>query len=141
MPRIVWAVCCERPIVDMQTNNLSLIGLIEELTLPAPRVVLGGPMHIVCLWERSLPNEEAEEFDYRVQLVRPDGTLAYEGESMTMGIPANILRLRTLLAFAGAPFDQSGRYEWVVQLAEDGEWSERFRLPLNVKLTNLSPPS
>jgi len=132
MPKLLWTVCCERAIVDQETNILSLMGVIEAIRLPAPRTVFGGHMYVVSLWEKEPHDREGtEDFTYRVRLIKPSGE--YMGEhSVQVSIEAK--RLRTIVAITGVPFEGPGRYHWVVETLVNDVWQRQSELPLDVEL-------
>ena len=34
--KVLWALLCKNVITDQDTNNISLIEVVDELTIPAP---------------------------------------------------------------------------------------------------------
>ena len=142
MSRLVWAICCERPIVDAETNSLSLINIIEELSVPAPEAVLGERVHIISLWEKAADLEGREDaVRYRVTLTTPDGEVVGRSVVIDNAIPPTHARLRSVLALEGIPLKGGGRYAWRVEIEKDEQWEAISELPLIVKISELAPPA
>ena len=146
--RAVWAILCENTIIDQRSNNVSLIEVIDELTIPAPAPepmteTKGEPRKffdadLVVLWARSkldLP----EKAQMRSKIVAPNGGEARSGES-EVDLTENI-RLRSIGRIAGLPpFTQAGEYRIKIEAKEsDSEWQEVFELPLWVSVQTDTP--
>jgi hypothetical protein len=58
MIKHLWSILAEKTSVDQQTNNLSILGVLEELTLQAPDeikfpVTLPVRHTIVSFWQKT----------------------------------------------------------------------------------------
>jgi len=138
MPHLLWTMCCAEPIVDQRNNILSLIHIVEEVTVRAPGAVAGDLIHVVTLWQKqSLESGEPEDFRYRIRFLSPSGETLSASPEMNASIPQE--RLRAMVAIQGLPLRQSGNHHWVIEVEEDGKWPEKGRLPLMVKIQPLPP--
>lgn len=139
--KVIWALLCERSVIDKETNNLSVHNVIEELTVistpPQGPPVPTGPgegiamgFQLVALWTRSL-EEVPERGNGRVRLVLP-------GDESQLGAEYEVdltqyLRLRYLMHIAGLPMRGEGTYRFVIEgKDEDGQWTPMFEVPLRV---------
>jgi hypothetical protein len=140
--KVIWAVLCERAIIDRDTNNVSLINVIEEIAISvqppegAPdeasdgRLVLAN-MELVVLWVRS--DLEVPERGYgRIRVIAPD-----EREAPTHENEVDLtqyLRLRTRIRLTSLPMRGSGVYRIKIEgrAPPSSEWTEEFDLPLRV---------
>ena len=140
--KVTWAILCERVTIDRETNNLSLINVIEEVAVPAQppqdlseaisQSVIPANFELVTLWSRSNP-EYPERWIGRVRIVVPDGP-----ESITQEHEIDLtqfLRLRSRLKLPGIPAGGEGLYLFRIEGKPiGGEWSGMFDLPLRLVL-------
>jgi hypothetical protein len=131
LANLIFTLCCERPIVDSQTNLLSLIGVIEEIGLSGPQPVFGGIMHIVTLWERSnLLDTKPEKYEFTLKLQAPSGQIVNQVGPMNGVIEGR--RHRGFIALQAIPFPEQGRYHWVIETTENGQTRVAAMIPLDV---------
>ena len=143
----IWSVLCSRAINDRRTNNISLIDVIEELTIEGgtpvfdgkSTVMLGGiELYLVSLWMDDHLSESPPVC--RLSVVTPDKKTLKQPE-----VPLNFdgnARLRHTFSFQGIPYRGLGRYWWVVQRkrvtkTERVRWEKVARLPLELKASNI----
>jgi hypothetical protein len=115
MASLIWAICCQRAIVDRETNGLSLIDHLEGLTLPTlpPRRDDGAlplvPVRfaVTSHWIRS-DETVPELFDLRVRLVDPAGVSHAEGKAVIDLQSA--ATSRNIVSFPGLPVTGAGTY-------------------------------
>lgn len=151
MIKHIWSMLCEKSIVDSKSNNVSLIGIIEEaqfhgnLNNKQPgKDTENDPslyLHIewLTLWARKEKNTpiETEVKDY---IINPSGEITFTKE-YHIDLSKNIrLRCRRNISFA--PFKQSGKpgdsgqYLFCVKVKnpESKKWEEVSQLPVDVKI-------
>ena len=140
--KVVWAILCERVVIDTETNNLSLINVVEEVHVPAqppgslPEAVsknlVPGLLELVVLWARS-DAEIPERGLGRVRIVTPA-----VGETIANDFDVDLsrfLRLRSRLKLPGLPPGGEGTYLFKIGgKPAGGEWTELFELPLRMVL-------
>ena len=74
----VWTILCSRAVIDRDTNNMSLLEVIEQLTLgdASPPVEGEGlapiQLELVTLWTRRR-DDESESGRARIRFYRPSG--------------------------------------------------------------------
>lgn len=124
MAKLVWAVLCERVIVDQDTNQVSYIDLTEALQ--ARSLPSGLPrLFAATLWARE---EEAEELQVRFRLLPPGSTKAiteFETEAITLN-----KRQRINLNLQGAPVTVEGEHTVTVDYWDGQRYRTAARLPL-----------
>ena len=134
----LWTVPCRVTITDQQSNNISLIEVLEELTVPPPNsriplTVAFSPLMIdlVTLWSRGNP-DEPEFGNARSSLVSPAGETMIE-QVVELDLRER-RRFRTIGRFLGLPLQQAGTYAWRVEKrqGENATWEEVARVPLEV---------
>jgi hypothetical protein len=131
----VWTVVCSRAVVDQFSNNVSLEGVLEQLTVPAvptEGLVLPIELHLMTLWARS-------DFDvpsvgqYRFVLRAPSGAVARGPFDRPVNLSEH-KRVRDRVTIRGMPLDEAGRYSFEIDLrAQDDEhWVRAATIPIEV---------
>ena len=148
--KVIWALLCEKAIIDRETNNASFINVVEEIIVPAsppqmppgseiePIVVLD--LHMAILWARSNPVVR-ESGEARVRLIAPDETASISAELIVDLTESQRLRGIGHLVESPFPISQEGQYLFKVEAqTADLDWQEMFELPLWVKVQTDDPP-
>ena len=142
--KVIWAILCETAITDKETNNVSLINIVEELSFPASPPHIDSEsdaaqfkpvsLAVVVLFARSALNV-AESGEARIKMVAPDGTVGLSGE-----MPVDLVQNERLRAIGRTfalplPSRQGGQYGLKVEIkTSERGWEESFNLPLQVKV-------
>jgi hypothetical protein len=130
----VWSVLCQNSIIDQDSNLVSLINSIEELTLPdepAPNKVYPITVSLVTLWIRSDINIPISGFGRSV-FTSPNGE---ELQSLEQELDLkNYERLRTRSYFSGLKLSEAGQYYFNVEYRDNvkQEWRKVAALPVKV---------
>jgi len=139
MTECQWTIVCEHAVVDRFTNNLSLLHVVEQITVggsPETGELMPIPFDIMTLWERG-DLESPEVAQTRTVIVAPNGD-----EISSTEIPVDLTeyrRLRARLRVVGMPFSGFGRYRLRVDLQDDGDWMVVGGVSLEVRQKELSP--
>lgn len=133
MSRHLWSVLCQSVITDIETNNVSYINAIEEITalqLPAPML----PLMVGTLWRQEMPKDSLE---VRVRFFGPGGE---QLAANTFGPQAfEKDRWRLNFGFGGMQLKTPGEYSFSIEHKVGNEWREVSRLPLLVKVASQVP--
>lgn len=136
----IWTVLCKEAIIDGDSNNVSLINVLEQVVMIAPPKVQGQeeslPEHIplsmslVTLWARSELGKK-EIFESRTILKSPAGKMLSTQEH-SINLKTHVrFRVRTNINIVG--FAGFGRYLFLVQKkTSSGKWSRVASVPLDV---------
>lgn len=146
----IWSVLCKESVINQDDNNVSIHGVLEELSVFLPPVKetgklpekFGIPMNyeIVSMWQRSKEVESAKaEIEYifisseKKELLR---------SKQTIEIPKASKRHRSRMKITGMPLTNAGDYTFQVKIKEEG--ADTFRLvaelPLEVKINLQKTP-
>ena len=134
--RHIWTVFCRSVLEDKNTNNPSLIEIIERLAfsgeLTGERridVPFPFPFSLVSSW-RLDDESDCNAHQARVQFVAPDGetllTFAHDVDFMDHE------RTRTIGRFASLPYTENGTYEFEISCQKDGGWTPVASIPLEI---------
>lgn len=131
MPRLMWALLCERIITDAETNKVSYIDATEELVatelpMPLPDLFVG------TVWSRTKLDEKVR---MRVRLVSPT-----QEELVNFEIPALEMRHerhRINLNLRGVPMAAVGTYEVIVEQLARTKWHVASNIPLQISLNEI----
>lgn len=117
MPEVVWAVFCSDHIVDSRTNQITLVNIIENVNVKGDfPAMLGIPMWLVILWERSeIESTEPETFHYYLPVQQPGGGELIPSPKEHTGTIEKI-RLRTMTAMLGLPVHGEGKLEVIIEV-------------------------
>ena len=138
---VLWALLCDTVIIDEQTNRVSIIGVIDEINVPAPpperpsetgeHFVTAANMRLMALWARSDPGVP-ESSQARVRIVAPNGDEWHSEEHMVDLSDATLSR--TIAHITGLPpLARDGMHLFRLESQmPDSTWSEEFELPLRV---------
>jgi hypothetical protein len=114
MPQLKWAMLCESSIIDYESNNVSIINVIEQVSPDELPSTLPTPLTLVTLWERKSDSDrDSEDFRFRPTLQSPSG-MRHEPDWIGVEMKTPRHRLRTRLL--GVPLDQPGEYKIRIEL-------------------------
>jgi len=135
----VWSVLCETSLLDQDSNLISLINVLEEITIPeepAEGKALPIVVNLVSTWIRSDLNTPGKG-QSRINFVSPSGnTLQSLANDVDL---TNHERLRAKGQFRGLQAPEAGQYHFYIEFREDDhqEWSKVASVPFKV---NFRPP-
>ena len=147
--KVIWAILSENAIVDRQSNNISLIEVIDELTVPVPppQVVSqsGEQLQIPFSFCLSILFARtdigvAEKGRYSVTIIGPDGVKS-ESRELDVDLMEN-LRSRSIgrMGEFPLPLTVEGQYSFKIDVKSvDSDWKEAFELPLRVNFQRDDP--
>ena len=139
----IWSVVCERAIVNRDTNNVSMVEIVEEIGIPHElnELMLEGKvgaiavnLTIVSLWVRR---DVPERGHGRVMVEGP----SHERPTGRSGVSAFAVdlwenaRMRTIGKIGVLPFRGVGEYRFLVQLQQEGRemWEDVSSIPILVR--------
>ncbi len=123
----IWTVLCERISIDRETNLVSYLTCIEEITaaqLPAihPLLSLG------TLWQSDAPGRDVLKF--KVVLVSPTGEEKDLIQSEDYVLERE--KHRANINLFGIGFALAGTHHFKLMYRQDGEWRTAADIPLKV---------
>lgn len=146
----IWSVLCRESVIDQDNNNISIHGVIEELSISLAPVngtgklpeKLNIPMNyeIVSLWQKSKEVDLARtEIEY---LFIDSENKELLRNTQTMEIPKTSRRFRSRMKIVGMPISKEGDYKFQIKMKEEGTDTLHLvaELPLEVKITLEKPP-
>jgi hypothetical protein len=125
--KLAWVVVSQRAIIDGPSNNLSLIDLLEEVTLPPlpsgidPKMISVIPLrlYVVGLWYRENLTKP-ETIDTRLVILAPNGK-EVGNSAMRIDLRQHA-RVRSLVQMAGMPFAGVGMYRFITKRRSGKRW-------------------
>lgn len=140
----IWTVLCRRSIIDKESNNISLLDVLEQVAVsripagerqPAKDTLTSAvPLdyELVSLWIRASEDQPALGHA-RAILCSPSGALP--GEPAQIDVDLRVYqRMRTRQRFVGLRIKEPGQYLFRVEYRDDGEaeWRGVTTIPLQV---------
>jgi hypothetical protein len=129
-----WAMLCDRAIIEAETNNLSIINVLDEVRLERappqqsakekrPTFV---PHHFTAVqwWTRS-NEDKPEKFAVRTQFRTPDDEI-FGGMEQVVDLTRHV-HIRVITRSPGFPWRGAGRYEVTIQTQKETQKGERWR--------------
>ncbi|HUD11334.1 MAG TPA: hypothetical protein VMS08_02910 [Candidatus Saccharimonadia bacterium] len=136
MIKHLWSVLANEVSVDQRTNNLSIFGVLEELTIPVPediRLPTLVPLKhtIVSLWQKT--RGEEVNFSLSVQIIAPNGDTLGEVIQPVKILPQH-RRTRSIIQMDRFPLTGPGEYVFRVaaKLVDQEKETVYAQLPLDV---------
>lgn len=129
MARLLWALTCRRAITDRETNNVSYIDAIEQISVKRIPTVFGAQICVSSLWQSERENERLV---VRHRLMAPSGkkVSACNAEPIEMSKP----RYRFNLVFSGFRIDEEGEFRFEIAAEVAGAWKTVGTLPVSVAI-------
>ncbi len=136
----LWTVLCTKAIYDSETNNVSLIEVLEQINLPRDisfPVQVGIKLDLVAVWMRS-PINKPTKGTARVTLLTPS-----KEKSKPVELPIDLShseRHRSRFRFLGVPIKEPGYHYFLVEYREQGKsrWEQATKVPLSIRLMEKS---
>lgn len=146
MPNLLFALACDRVIID-QNGNLSLITVIEEIRLqtvggaafPKDAASVPWQWYAVTQWEQGGGYDSGRTFEQRIALIAETGeTLLEAYASWVFEKP----RHRVISAIAVMPIRNPGKHRLKVFVREKTEtpkeWKEAASIPLEIRIESIA---
>lgn len=145
----VWTVVCAKSVIDQESNNITLMNVLEQITaeivIPPGTTerpsVLPFEFELITLWSRA-DLESPATGRARIILISPSGqpndiTPEYEID-LTIHT-----RFRGRMRSKGLPADTSGvaRFRVQLRIGEEEEWHEVASIPIQIDLTVQQQPA
>ena len=136
----LWSIICRSSSIDRDTNVLSLLDVVEEITITSD-LNSGGikdsdiipiPFEFVTMWHRSEIVEKELSINTKITVVGPNGKENVMGPIMLKfenGKPNMRLRVKV----NGISFNGFGSYKFKVSMEEKGKFIEVQEIPLEIK--------
>ena len=141
--KVLWAIVCEGAIIDRDTNNVSLINIIDEITIPVPPpetpsessltpITVSLGLKLVLLWARS-NLDVPEKGQGRVRVLDPANRESLSG-ALEIDL-TDVTRVRVNGDIPEMVFFNPGQHLLKVEGKVPGsDWKEMFELPLTVSI-------
>lgn len=133
--KLHWAILCQRVLTDRDSNTVSYIEAVEQLTLPA--LPIRFPAFFVgTLWERE---ESTETLVARVRILDPDGKTILKVESKEHHF-GEAARHRLNFLVGGGTIAEEGTYTVRVDQRSGDRWRRVKDLEVIVRAAETGVP-
>jgi hypothetical protein len=145
MAQHIWTVPCRFSTIDRQSNNVSLIEVLEEITVPTvlpqqPDVgIVPAIFDVTTLWSRE--NDEQPESGFgRMSFLSPAGQTVFTNE-YEIDLREN-RRFRSIGRVLGFPAQVSGRCHFRVdrRRSANDDWEQVAMVPVWVNILRENAP-
>jgi hypothetical protein len=141
MPRLLLFAPCQKAIIDRQDNSVSMIQILTQIKIGQLKPEGGGdippdaiiPLNwaIVTEW-LQLPGDEGKQFEDRVEIVRPDGTVLVDAISPFAFTLRSHFNTVLLSAFPAGQWGEITLKLSLREVAEGTTWEPVAEYPLDV---------
>ena len=136
MATLVYAVLCQRVIIDQATNFVSYIDILDGVNVP--KLPFAAPPSTVgTIWR--IENENRLEM--RVRVVSPDGQELTGATANPLDLKPTHQRGRMNVRVPSYEAPTSGTYSIEIDLWTDEGWQMRCQLPFQINLTESATKS
>lgn len=143
MPKLLLFAPCERVIIEQGANTVSLISVIQELTVAVPSDVpanAAAPQrwYVIAMWQRD-EKETAQRFEQRLVVENPKGEHLLE---LLTPFELSKETHRNIGAIDGFPISIAGRYTLRLSVRQAGrsdtKWEEIADYPVKLIHTTVA---
>lgn len=128
MPKLVWALLCQRLIIDQQTNLVSYVDAFDGVALPY--FPLPAPiLTVATVWKR----EEEAALEMRVAVYDPHGRRLMDAQADPLRFEPHHRRGRMHVVVGGFEIAGPGSYGFGIETRREGEWVEVHRVVLDIE--------
>jgi hypothetical protein len=151
----IWTVICSQSTLDSESNNLTLVNVIEKFTLPIPSDEMkkakeagargfAFPVNfeITSLFRKS-DGEKTGLFDMRIRMLNPEGETMSISAEQKLGFKEGIRSFRVRNRFMQLFVEKTGDYWFVIEIknVEEAEYFEVGRIPLEIVINQTEAPT
>lgn len=147
-----WSLLCSNAIVDRDSNNLSLLNVIEQVSLDVNLKegqewdekagdMFPLNMVIVTRLRKIISEEESAVGAMKIDFISPDNKMVSSFEQdFELGKGIDNIRMR--FGIGGLKLGKSGIYNFVISLKDgsDEKFKKAYSLPLKVTLNVILAP-
>ncbi|HNU81770.1 MAG TPA: hypothetical protein PLA05_03115 [bacterium] len=133
----VWSVVCKNSIIDGETNSLSLLETLDEITINYREGIdshnvklLPVSFHIVTLWFDENVKKD-RKFILSIDIIDPKGKVLNTFNQDCV-IPTGSVRLRATSKINGFSFTDEGKYLVVVKYKQTGKFIQVAEIPVSI---------
>lgn len=123
MIKYEFGVMCESAIVDQQTNQISLIKIIEGMNFAAlPGVIPNA--HLVTIWSKTKNLKKAQSAEAKFTLVPSNQSEDETHPTINFAIemPADKKTMRLIMEVFGTPITRTGEHAFILEVKEHDDW-------------------
>ncbi|HAT68128.1 MAG: hypothetical protein A2481_00560 [Candidatus Yonathbacteria bacterium RIFOXYC2_FULL_47_9] len=142
----LWSVLCETALIDNETNNISLLNIVEQLSISSvPQVApvskegtteistIPIKFEIVSFFQRRGVNTSNLEVDATLTFLDPKNKIIKDGQFKIL-FPKGMKRLRFRTKMNGLPVTTPGEYRFLLKIKEGKDFHEISSLPVDIKI-------
>jgi hypothetical protein len=136
----LWSIICRSSSIDLDTNIMSLLDVIEEITITSSLdsgtvkdgQMLQLPLEFVTMWQREGGLEKELSANINLVSIGPNGKKTESGP-LKLAFEKGKPRVRLRIKSPGVVFNGFGSYKFKVMLEEKEKFVEVQEIPLEIK--------
>lgn len=142
MMKHIWSVLCKKAIIDRETNSLSLLESLEQITITLPsqeamnsvkgQLKIPLEFELVSFWVEQ-DESKKKEINMLIEVYDPDNVKIHSAEKK-IEVPENSRRMRILSKITGLRFTKAGVYTLKVSNKAQQKYHVVAEIPLEILL-------
>ncbi len=147
----VWSIICSSSVTDTQSNNISLMNVVEKFSLildadekkkiekDGKKIALQFNQELITRFRRVSKAVNSDiPFELALYVITPTGKAIPLGEEQKLVFPKKFSNLRVRNMVASIPFEGKGLYRFVLKFREvgDSEFIEGGFVPIEVDVVD-----
>lgn len=138
--RHIWSVLCTRSTHDTDTNELSLVNVIDQILIGFPPgfdrdkspLNINIPFELVTFWQKKQEDPEDYTHSIQIELIDPTGSIS-RVSPLDVKFAPQTRRVRMRVRIEGIEGVKYGTYNISVKEKIGKNYLEVARIPLDVK--------
>jgi len=144
----LWSIICSYSVIDRDTNNISLVNLIDTLSVTVEPTkkqeeekkgrgwyLVPITLQLISFFRKKTRDRDVS-FDTQINIINPDGKIIGVSITGTLAFPQKLVNLRARYIISGFPVDKGGTYHVQLRVRETAakDFVEVARVPIDVNL-------
>lgn len=125
MAQLISVLAAQNVITDANTNNVSIINLVERVNIPQVNTIY-PEIYVISFWKKEIDKEKEEKLTFKVRLKYASGAYFEKDSQLQGAIPAGNDRIRAIMYIQGVPLREFGDMTFVIERADESgkTWTE-----------------
>ncbi len=143
----IWSVVAQSSLVEQQTNNISILKVLEQLNVnlsikdqeglknnPGKAILVNFPFQVISLWQSINPKKDPTA-DVEIEFFDPIG-LSLQNIKFKLQFETKKTRMRSITSSPVISIMDTGVYLFKIRIKEDGEdnFSDVAEIPIEVRV-------
>jgi hypothetical protein len=119
-----WIIVCQQSIANQETDNISLIEVLEEISIPPPPekgLFLNIDLDIVTSWRKGGNQQDNAIHKIQFKIIAPSGEVLLQGEPAIQFSGTSRPQGYWVFKLNGLPISGAGDYKFQIKVFGDDD--------------------